>query len=173
MTMTEIKLYKSPKRVVKLVFLSTIFVATGYWLINYTDSPKWVGWSSILFFGLGYPVAIFHLFDRRVQIIINEIGIYDRTTHKDFINWDIIKGAKLTDVHGQKFICLDIDETLAPYLKNKRQLSVAMGFGKLNISLGQINIDPEKLLEFIGELLNADKEQRKKVVKENLKLNGR
>ncbi len=115
--MTEIKLYKSPKRVVKLVFLSTIFVATGYWLINYTDSPKWAGWVSILFFGLGYPVAIFHLFDRRVQIIINEIGIYDRTTHKDFINWDIIKGAYLTDVHRQKFICLDIDETLVSSFK--------------------------------------------------------
>lgn len=125
---------------------------------------------SILFFGLGYPVAIYHLLDRWVQIIINEIGIYDRTTHKDFINWEIIKGAYLTDVYGQKFICLDIDESVTPSLKNKRQLSVAMGFGKLNIGLGQINIDPEILLEFIQKMINANKEQRINIVTDNLRL---
>jgi hypothetical protein len=170
--MTEIKLYKAPKRVSKLLFLTTIFIVMGYWLINYTDSPKFIGWMTILFFGLGYPVAIFHLLDRRVQIIINEIGIYDRTTHKDFINWEIIKGAYLTNVYGQIFICLDIDESLTPSLKNKRRLSTAMGFGKLNIGLGQINIDPENLLEFIQKMINANKVQRSNIVQDNLRLNS-
>jgi hypothetical protein len=45
-----------------------------------------------------------------------------------------------------------------------------MGFGKLNIGLGQINIDPEILLEFIQKMINANKEQRINIVTDNLRL---
>lgn len=86
--MKEIKLYKSPWRAIKLLLLSSVFVFGGIWLITSTDSPKWLGWMSIGFFGLGYPVGLFQLLDRRPQIIINELGIWDRTTKQDTINWE-------------------------------------------------------------------------------------
>ena len=170
--MTEIKLYKSPRRAVRMLVLTTLLVGMCYLLIN-SDKSAWIGWIGILFFGLGYPVAIYNLLDSRPQIIINEIGIFDRTTHKDFINWDIISGAYLIDVSKQKFICLEIDESFVPSLQNKRNFSVAMGFGKLNLSLGQINIDPEKFLEFICKMIYADQGQRTDLIKETPLLNAK
>lgn len=78
------------------------------------DAPQRAAWLMIGFFGLGYPVGIFHLVDRRPQVIINEIGIFDRTTIRETINWEIIQDAYLMDVHGQKFICLIVDEKFEP-----------------------------------------------------------
>ena len=153
--MKEIKLYKSPWRAIKLILLCSIFVALGLWGVLTGQMPNWVAWLNIGFFGLGYPVGLFHLFDRRPQIIINEVGIFDRTTNKDFINWEIIQDAYLIDIHKQQFICLVVDEKFKPS-QNKSKLyqqtakfNEAIGAQELNISLGQIKIDPEKLTEFI------------------------
>ncbi|HXD91666.1 MAG TPA: STM3941 family protein [Bacteroidia bacterium] len=161
--MTEIKLYKSRWRAIKLMLLCSVFVALGLWGILYSDMPAWMAWLNIGFFGLGYPVGLFHLFDRRPQIIINEIGVFDRTTHKDFINWEIIKHAYLIDIHKQKFICLVVNDAFKPsQSKNKlykktAEFSEAIGAQELNISLGQIKIDPKKLTEFILLMLTATK----------------
>ncbi len=169
--MKEIKLYKSRWRAIKLLLLSSIFVIGGIWLITSTDDSKWVGWMSIIFFGLGLPIALFHLFDRRPQIVINEIGIYDRTTKLDFINWELIEDAYLTDVNGQKFISLIIDEKYEPSkTKGKKfqrtaKLNKAFGFQEVNISLGQIKIDEMKLMEFIMAMSGADNTQRKGLIK--------
>lgn len=122
---------------------------------------------SICFFGLGYPVGFFHLFDRRPQIIINEIGVWDRTTKHDIINWEIIHNAYLTDVSGQKFICLQIDESYEPSNKKGRlhrnfaRFNKALGFQELNLSLGQIKIDEFWLAEFINAMSNAKIQDRK------------
>lgn len=89
--MTEIKLFKSPWRTVKLLLLCSIFVGLGIWGIKTGSMPNWVAWLNVGFFGLGYPIGIFHLLDRRPQIIINEIGIFDRTINSDIINWEIIR----------------------------------------------------------------------------------
>jgi len=171
--MKEIKLYKSPWRAVKLILLCSIFVALGLWGIL-TDMPTWIAWLNIGFFGLGYPVGLFHLFDRRPQIIINETGIFDRTTNKDFINWEIIQDAYLIDIHKQKFICLVVDEIFKPSLKKSKlyqqtaKFSEAIGAQELNISLGQIKIDPEKLTEFILLMRNATKPNKTELINKAL-----
>lgn len=54
-----------------------------------------------MFSSLGYPIGFDQLFDGRPQIIINEIGIFDRMTHNDFINWEIIMGAYAAGMHKQ------------------------------------------------------------------------
>lgn len=166
--MKEIKLYKSPRRAIKLILLCSIFVGVGLLGILTGQMPAWIAWLNIGFFGLGYPVGLSHLFDRRPQIIINETGIFDRTTSSDFINWQIIQDAYLIDIHKQKFICLVVDEKFKPS-KNKSKLyqrrtrfSEAIGAQELNISLGQVNIDPQKLTEFILHMrtaTNTDKAQ--------------
>ena len=172
--MTEIKLYKSPLKALKLIFLCSIFVAIGVFLILKTDSPKWVGWFSICFFGLGYPIGFFHLFDRRPQIIINELGIYDRTTHDNIINWDIIYDAYLKDINKQKFICLEIDPSYEPsktkglIYQGLSHLSKEMGFQELNISLTQIKIDSKKLLDFILKMNAATKTVKQELIAKGL-----
>ena len=164
--MKEIKLYKSRWRAMKLILLSSVFVLTGIWLLGIPNAPQWIAWTSIVFFGLGYPVGFFHFFDRRPQVIINEIGIFDRTTHQETINWNIIEDAYLTNVHGLKFICLVVDEQYEPSTKKGKwhkkgaELSKSLGFQELNISLGQVKVDETKLAAFILAMAEANKAHR-------------
>jgi len=170
----DIKLYKSPWRAIKLILLCSIFVFGGLFLLNNSDTPKWVAWMSIGFFGLGYPVGLFHLLDRRPQIIINEIGIFDRTTYKDFINWEVIQGAYPIDISGQKFVCLVVDEKYEPSTnkgkisKSVSNFSKEIGAQELNISLGQITVDEIKLTEFILTMINVRPENRKEKLNDRL-----
>ncbi|WEK20717.1 MAG: hypothetical protein P0Y49_06145 [Candidatus Pedobacter colombiensis] len=159
--MTEIKLYKSPWRAVKLLFLCSIFVGLGILGIKAHWMSGWIAWLNIGFFGLGYPVGIFHLLDKRPQIIINEIGIFDRTINNNIINWGVIKDAYPINIHQQKFICLVVDEEFVPskkkggLYKQTVKFSEAIGAQELNISLGQIEIDVIKLTEFILLMIKA------------------
>jgi len=168
--MTEIKLYKSPWRAIKLILLSSIFVSLGLWGIMKGNLPPWIAWISIGFFGLGYPVGLIHLFDRRPQIIINETGIFDRTTHMDFINWEIIQDAYPIDISGQKFICLVVDDQFKPSRKKGKRyqmtakLNEAIGAQELNISLGQIRIDVIKLTEFILLMRSATRSDKDELI---------
>ena len=130
--MKEIRVYKSPWKATKLILLSSIFVALGIWGIS-NNMPTWISWASIGFFGLGLAIDIFHLFDRRPQIIVNELGIFDRTTSKDFINWEIIRDTCLVDINKQKFICLIVDEEFKPSRKKKQISSTGL---RLNEVIG-------------------------------------
>jgi hypothetical protein len=164
----EIKLYKSPWRAIKLILLCSPFVLGGMFMLSQEDAPKWIAWMCVGFFGLGYPVALFHLFDRRPQIIINEVGIFDRMAYADFINWEVIRDAYIMGVHGQKFICLIVDEAYEPKIKTRnfvKRLNKDLGFQELNISLGQINIDEEKLGRFILTMSSVPQPKRKELIK--------
>lgn len=172
--MTEIKLYKSPWKAVRVILLCSIFVALGVWGILTGHMPSWVAWLNIGFFGLGYPVGFFHLFDRRPQIIINETGIFDRTTHKDFINWGIIQGAYLIDIHRQKFICLVIKEEFKPSQAEGKtyqkvvKLSESIGAQELNISLGQVKVNGDRLTKFILLMRDATKSDNSELIHKTL-----
>ena len=73
-------MYKSPMKAIKVFAFTVPFVVLGIWMVNtVTDAAdRIVGWLNICFFGLGLPIGLFHLLDRRPQIIINENGIWDR-----------------------------------------------------------------------------------------------
>jgi hypothetical protein len=128
-------------------------------MLTKTDTPTWVWYLSIGFFGLGYPIGLFHLLDRRPQIIINEIGIFDRTTYKDFINWDVIQDAYPIDISGQKFVCLVVDQKYEP---SSRRGKVAKSF-----HLGKSRL-MKKLSEFILTMINVGPENRKEKLKDRL-----
>ncbi|MCU7551380.1 hypothetical protein OCK74_19820 [Chitinophagaceae bacterium LB-8] len=169
--MTEYKLYKSRSKAVKLLFLSSIFVIAGIFLLNQPNTSKAMSWLCILFFGLGIPIGLFQLLDRRPQIIINELGIFDRMVHQDFINWEIIHDAYLVSIHRQKFICLVVDEQFEPsnakgkFGRNMASLSKAIGFQELNINVGNVDVDAERLMAFILAMRTADKPSRETLVK--------
>ena len=172
--MLEIKLYKSPWKSVKLILQCSIFVAIGIWGLMAGEMPALLGWLCIGFFGLGYPVALFHLFDRRPQIIINPVGVFDRTTHKDFINWEIIKDAYIIDIYRQKFICLVVDEQFKPSKKKgmmyqkTAKLNEYIGAQELNLSLGQIKVNAQRLNSFILAMLHASKPYQEELLKNAL-----
>ena len=133
-----------------------------------------MAWLCILFFGTGIPLGLFQLLDRRPQIIVNELGIFDRTIHQDFINWEIIHDAYLVSIHRQEFICLVVDEQFEPSKAKSRftqkiaGISKAMGFQELNVNVGNVKVNADKLLEFILAMRNAEQPKRETLLKNAL-----
>jgi hypothetical protein len=143
--MDEIKLYKSKRKALRIFLLATPLIAAAIWMILRVESSnvdRIMGWIGTLFFGFAVFVGVFHLLDKRPQIIINEIGIYDRTMHNTFINWEIIKNAYPINIHGQHFICLVVPENFKPsnkksiFYKSFAKLNELIGAQELNIHLG-------------------------------------
>ena len=147
--MTEYKIYKSPWKAIKLLAGSSLFVAAGFFIVYAGKASPVMAWLTICFFGMGIPISLFQLLDRRPQIIVSEIGIFDRTAHEDFINWEIIEDAYVVKVQQQTFICLVVPEEFEPSTHKSRVkkrmagLSKAIGFQELNISLGNVNVNAE------------------------------
>jgi len=156
------------------MLLCSIFVVGGYLMIMDDDALQWIGWFNIFFFGLGYPVGLFHLLDRRPQIIVNEVGIFDRTTYEKFINWEVIWGAYPISISGEKFICLEVDPKYEPSRRKGKvarsisRLNKELGAQELNISLGQVAVDQRKLVEFILAMINLRPEGRTDLLKQRL-----
>lgn len=169
--MTEIKLYKSTTKGLKIIGMCLPFVVLGLFLLSdatYGTINYVMSWLCICFFGLGIPVGLFQTFDRRPQIIITENGIWDRTTNQDELKWEQIIEAYPLEIHGQKFISLVTDDTFVfkkkPY-KWAQKINGFVGAQKLNLHLGQINIDEVELTNFINKVSEEDLEERRRLLK--------
>ena len=163
--MTEVKLYKTPLKGLKIFALTIPFVIIGIWIITKDKSS---GWLITLFFGLGIPVGLFQLFDRRPQIIINENGIWDRTTNQNEVKWEQIQGAYPLDIYGQEFISLVVDDTFVFKRKQYKwaaKINEAIGAQKLNLHLSQLRIDKNKMTSFIQEMTETEKRNRPSIIK--------
>ena len=166
-------MYKSPKRAFKLILVSSVVVVCELFLLVTIDAPTTAWYVVIGVYGLVYPVALFHLFDRRPQIVINEIGIFDRRTCKDFINWDVIQRAYAMDVMVGGYVCLIVDNK---YLSSIKKAQVArpfrifpeIGAHQIDISVGQLAVDEFKLAEFILAMIKLRPENRKEKLKDRL-----
>ena len=169
--MTEIKLYKSNWKGIKLIALTLPFFIIGIWMISKEQNGTfdyYMGWFITSFFGLGIPLGIFTLFDKRAQIIINEIGIFDRTLKQGIIKWEQIIEAYPIDIHDQKFISIVVDETFEfkkRQYKWAEKLNELVGAQKLNLNLSQIEIDENKLSELINKISNSEKNERLNFIK--------
>ncbi|GJQ41318.1 MAG: hypothetical protein D8M26_10765 [Ignavibacteriae bacterium] len=169
--MTEIKLYKTTTKGLKIIGMCLPFVAIGIWMITdnpYGTSEYIMGWVGTCFFGLGLPVGLFQTFDKRPQILITENGIWDRTTNQDEVKWEQIIEAYPLDIHGQKFISLVTDDTFVftkkPY-KWAVKINEFVGAQNLNLHLGQINIDEIEFTNFINQLKQQTIDERRKTIK--------
>lgn len=169
--MTEIKLYKTTTKGLKIIGMSLPFVAFGLWMITQEPigtTPYIMGWICTCFFGLGILVGLFQTFDKRPQIIITENGIWDRTTKQGEVKWEQIIEAYPLDIYGQKFISLVTDDTFVykkkPY-KWAERINKGIGVQNLNLHLGQINIDEIELTNFINQLSQLNIDERRKRIK--------
>lgn len=169
--MTEIKLYKTTTKGLKIIGMCLPFIAIGLWFI--TQEPIGttnyiMGWVCTCFFGLGIPIGLFQTFDRRPQIIISENGIWDRTTNQDEVKWEQIIEAYPLDIFEQKFISIVTDDTFIFKKKPYRwaeKINKKIGAQNLNLHLGQINIDEIELTNFINLLRKESIEERRKLIK--------
>ena len=165
--MTEIKLYKSPIKSLRLFLLCSIFVIPCGWLIFFKGYNEWEGWLTLCFFGLGFLVSLFHILDRRVQIIINRNGIWDRTTKLGLMEWELIKEAYEIDVEKQKFISIVADEKLKSKKKTyawASYLNKNIGAQDINLNISQMKVNAEKMVTLIDILKNEPIENREEVI---------
>ena len=162
----EVTLYKSPKKAVKIVLVSSAVAAFVLLPLVLIDAPKGAWYFVIGIYGFAYPVALFHLFDKRPQIVINEVGIFDRRTCKDLINWEVIQKAYPVDAMLTSYVCLVVDKKYLSSIKKagiNRPFMIfpEIGAHQIDISVGQLAIDPFKLSEFISKMIKASPEVRK------------
>ena len=180
-TRVKVKYFKLIMKGFKILALSLPFVLIGIWMISEEQNRTfdyYMGWFITSFFGLGIPISIFTLLDKRPQIIINENGIWDRTTKQKEIKWEQIKESYLIEIYNQKFISIVVDETFV-FKKNAfrwlNKLNKYVGAQELNINLSQIKIDENKLTDFINNIRVSEKYQRNNLIKNfnsNLTLNN-
>ena len=169
--MTELKFYKSSSKAVKIIAISSLFVAIGInFIIEYKTgtSKNIMGWFGTCFFGLGIPIGIYQLFDRRAQIIITENGIWDRTAYQNEIIWEQIKDTYILNINNQKFISLVVVEN---YAFNKEhniitaKIHEIVGAQKINLNLSQMKIDEVKLEKLIQKLTKVTKSERNNLIR--------
>ena len=90
--------------------------------------------------------------------------------HNEFINWNIIEDAYLAYVSRQTFICLVINEKFQPssfkmgFRKHVKEFSKFQGFQEINLSLGHVIIDEQKLIEFIRLMKDAKDDEKQKLI---------
>jgi hypothetical protein len=170
--MLEYKIYKSRKKALKLLMISLVLVAMGFFILSRGKASVVYSWLMIGFFSLGILLALFQLFDRRPHIFLNEIGIFNRTASDQVINWEIIQDAYIVKMQQETFICLVVPEQFEPsqtqslVKKRMAKLSKAIGFQELNINVGNTDVNAEKLATFILAVSSADKYKRTELLEE-------
>jgi hypothetical protein len=168
--MYEIKLYKSRWKAIKLLALTLPFVAIGLWMATKNPNKctdQIAGWFNVCFFGMGLPIGLFNLFDRRPKIIITETGIWDRSFKQAEIKWEDIESAYPFTVSKQKFIGLtppEVEEFLDEPDTWVTKINAAIGAQRLNLHLGQISIDQLQLTDFINAMIFAEPEVRRTLI---------
>ncbi len=169
--MLEIKLYKRPLKGIKLFAQVIPFVAYGIWMIYKEPTGTTnniMGWLCTCFFGLGIPVGLYQIFDRRPQIIVTEKGIWDRSSKQDEIKWEQIQAVYSIDIYKQKFVSLVLDDTFIMKKSSYKWVSKVnevIGAQKVNLLMSQQKIDEHNMTVFINEMISTDKENRLSVIK--------
>lgn len=164
--MKEIKLYKSPIKSIRLLFLSSLLVLINVWLLYEGENSK-MYWFGLFLFGIGFIIGMFNVLDRRPQIILNKVGIWDRAIREDVIKWEYIEDAYEKDFQKQVFISI---VTNNGFIKKKKTYSWASWINKkvgaqdLNLILTYINVDIEKLITLINILKIEPLEKREELI---------
>jgi hypothetical protein len=147
-----------------------LFVIPSVYLIVTGAAEAWKWWFSTLFFGLGCIPGAYLVFDRRPQIVISELGIFDRNLGRNIINWQLISSAYIKEVISQPFICLELYNDFEPISKKGRlypsfvSLNKDLGFQEVNISLGNLNVDAGAIQQLISLLITAEQPERTRLI---------
>lgn len=165
--MKEIKLYKSPIKSLRLLFMSSLFVFPSIWFIINEDETKIIFWLCLLFFGIGFLLSLYNILDRRPQIVITKFGIWDRASGQGTIKWESIEEANEVQVYKQVFVALKTNES---FVVKKRMYSWAKNLNKMvgaqdvNLNISYTKVDVEKFITFINILKNENVEDREQVM---------
>ncbi|MEO8887534.1 MAG: STM3941 family protein [Mucilaginibacter sp.] len=186
--MHEIKIYKSKWKALRLILLVLPFVCFASWDIvnNSKIEPEFLNWFCICFFGLGIPLGIFNLLDKRPELILSETGIFDRSsygifekkTNKGFIKWEDITDAYVYEWQNtyrglktgkHKYICIVLNNKIQENLKKTNPISTklahTLGMGDFVIPLMNLRkFDEQKFVELIKAMAILSASERQKLL---------
>lgn len=165
--MSEIKLYKSPKKSIRLLLLSSAFVIPSIYLLIIGEKMETIFWICTSLFWFSFFLSIFNMIDRRVQIVLSVIGIWDRSLNQNIIPWENIKNAYKIDIHRQIFIALETDENFVAKKKLyswAKFLNTLVGAQQINLNISYIKVDELKLIKFIYLMKNESLDYREKIL---------
>jgi hypothetical protein len=166
-SMKEINLYKSPLKSLRLMFLTSVFVIPSIWFIITEKEVEKIFWFCLCFFGIGFVLSLFNILDRRVQITITKIGIWDRSLRQGIIKWEYIENANDVQIFKQVFVALKTNKNFV--MKKKlykwaKFLNNAVGGQEVNLNVSYIKVDMEKFITFINIMKRENIEDREKVM---------
>ncbi len=172
--MAEFLIYKSRKMAFKVI-LGILVHGIGAIGFYQNDSFLLMGLCLLVFIA-GIIFGLYDLLDTRPRIIINEIGIFDRSINYPIINWELIHDAYIGNAVGGEAIYFDVDVRYEPaYKKSKLWWKInRWAFDdselmQLNINLHGIEVDPDKLLTLIKSIIklkHSTNEQKVKVIED-------
>ncbi len=81
-----------------------VFVALGWWI----STPKpIIGWSCVVFFGLGIPVSILMMLPNRVYLRVSKHGFEMASPfNKKLVRWSDVERFYIVAVRGTKLIAI-------------------------------------------------------------------
>ena len=157
--MKHIEIKASRVKYLILLITAAAFTVAGVFIIL-VDGPAWVGWMSIVFFGCGgIPVFIWQLIDSRPRLVIDDVGLFDRTLGVGKIPWDEITGAYKKTIQGSAFVCLhllDPERYVGKLSAVKRAMlrtNEKLGFTPISLNLSGTTVDPDQVVELVLKMV--------------------
>lgn len=165
---------------IKLVFNfigALLFVILGFWFIlkPATFSKNlfvleilvyFVGFASILFFGLVAILVFKKLLNKKPGFIISAKGITDNSSgiSAGFISWEEINSFQITQVFAQKFIAIILkdpehylSQVEGKFKKRSMKLNYKTSKSPVNISTNSLKISFGELLQLLNEGLEKSR----------------
>ena len=158
-------LYKSPRKALMVIVVCAALVAAIVAIMLLPDkrAPQAL-WLGAVFFGLGIPVGIHSLLDKRPWIVLDEEGVWDRGLRRPRIPWDAIEDAYTGSVRGQAmFVCLVLKEDRAAEFAPSAWVARSnrlVGTEPLNLNAAPTGVDTEKLCMTVKLLAHLPREER-------------
>lgn len=149
-----------------MVVGSLIFVALGAWIVSmpelFADQRRgalapYAGWACVIFFGLTGVIALRQLFNSKVQIRVDSVGVYAAKISPDTIPWRAITSVEAMEFKHrsvtQKFAMLrlseDADITFTRGYKLTKKVNIGFDYKGARIHLNHHVHNPDKILAAI------------------------
>lgn len=139
--MQTISVPLSKRKLWLLLLASCLFVALGIWLWGqaptYDDFDRikatFASVSCVIFFGMGIPIFLFKIIDRRAGVVLNDKGIYRMGVfnYHDVIPWEHVTHCTIGKIQRTKLLYIHVDNVeeviahLPPFQRWLQRLGIA------------------------------------------------
>jgi len=165
--MTLIEIMTSKVKYVILLVVAAGFVVAGMFIIL-AGGPAWIGWMNIFLFGCGcIPIFFWQVLDSKPRLVIDDMGVFDRTLGVGKIPWEEITGAYKMTIQGNAFVCLNLPNAdryvskLNPIKKALLKTDEKLGFTPISLNLSGTNVDADQVVEFILKMIETKRSHGK------------